>query len=79
MAFILYLPGGMADVMHRLGDLATAGVLRFRAGRSPALAPAGSPPPGGPAPGADGAGGAGAADDRDDGTRAHDSVTEAAP
>ena len=25
MAFILYLPGGMAQVMHRLGDLATAG------------------------------------------------------
>jgi len=36
MAFILYLPGGMAEVMHRLGDLATVGVrraqLRWRGG-----------------------------------------------
>ena len=31
MAFILYLPGGMAQVMHQLGDLATAGVVHLRA------------------------------------------------
>jgi len=30
MAFILYLPGGMAEVMHRLGDVATVGVERLR-------------------------------------------------
>jgi hypothetical protein len=39
MAFILYLPGGMAEVMHRLGDLATVGVrraqLRWRGGAPP--------------------------------------------
>ena len=31
MAFILYLPGGMAEVMHRFGDLVTAGVVHLRA------------------------------------------------
>jgi len=31
MAFILYLPGGMAQVMHQVGDLATAGVERLQA------------------------------------------------
>ena len=31
MAFILYLPGGMAQVMHQFGDLATAGVEHLRA------------------------------------------------
>jgi ABC-type branched-subunit amino acid transport system permease subunit len=30
MAFILYLPGGMAEVMHRLGDLVASGVQNFR-------------------------------------------------
>lgn len=30
MAFILYLPGGMAELLHRVGDLATAGVERAR-------------------------------------------------
>ena len=30
MAFILYLPGGMAEVMHRLGDVVTMGVERLR-------------------------------------------------
>ncbi|HUI04094.1 MAG TPA: ABC transporter permease [Acidimicrobiales bacterium] len=35
MAFILYLPGGMADVMHRVGDLASAGVVRWRVRRHP--------------------------------------------
>jgi ABC-type branched-subunit amino acid transport system permease subunit len=29
MAFILYLPGGMAEVMHRFGDLVTTGVMRL--------------------------------------------------
>ena len=32
LAFILYLPGGLAEVMHRVGDLAAAGVARLRAG-----------------------------------------------
>ena len=45
MAFILYLPGGMAQVMHQLGDLATAGVENLQARRRGA-------PPGAPAPGA---------------------------
>jgi len=31
MAFILYLPGGMAQVMHQVGDLATALVARLQA------------------------------------------------
>jgi ABC-type branched-subunit amino acid transport system permease subunit len=43
LAFILYLPGGLAEVMHRLGDLGAAGVARLRAG---------PPGPAGP-PGAD--------------------------
>ena len=47
MAFILYLPGGMAQVMHQLGDLATAGVEHLqarRAGARPARrTPAGAP------------------------------------
>jgi ABC-type branched-subunit amino acid transport system permease subunit len=30
LVFILYLPGGMAEIMHRLGDLATAGVRTAR-------------------------------------------------
>jgi ABC-type branched-subunit amino acid transport system permease subunit len=30
IAFILYLPGGLAELMHGLGDLATAGVVRLR-------------------------------------------------
>jgi ABC-type branched-subunit amino acid transport system permease subunit len=33
LAFILYLPGGLADVLHRLGDLVTDGVERLLAGR----------------------------------------------
>jgi hypothetical protein len=28
LAFILYLPGGLADLLHRLGDLITTGVER---------------------------------------------------
>ena len=31
MAFILYLPGGMAELVHRVGDLLTAGIARLRA------------------------------------------------
>jgi len=30
MAFILYLPGGMAELLHRAGDLVTVGVERVR-------------------------------------------------
>jgi hypothetical protein len=26
LAFILYLPGGLADLLHRLGDLITLGI-----------------------------------------------------
>jgi ABC-type branched-subunit amino acid transport system permease subunit len=44
LAFILYLPGGMAEVMHRLGDLATAGVENLLARRT------GGPPPSPPGP-----------------------------
>jgi hypothetical protein len=46
MAFILYLPGGMAQVMHQLGDVTTAGVKRLRArwgGETPDPAGPGSP------------------------------------
>ena len=32
MAVILYLPGGLAEVMRRFADLVTAGVVRLRAG-----------------------------------------------
>jgi ABC-type branched-subunit amino acid transport system permease subunit len=34
IAFILYLPGGLAEVMHRLGDAAAEGVDWFLARRS---------------------------------------------
>jgi len=40
LAFILYLPGGMAQVMHQLGDLATSGVENLLARRRR------EPPPG---------------------------------
>ncbi len=30
LAFILYLPGGLAEVMHQLGDLVTEGISRLR-------------------------------------------------
>ncbi|HVM67829.1 MAG TPA: branched-chain amino acid ABC transporter permease, partial [Acidimicrobiales bacterium] len=33
MAFILYLPGGMAELLHRAGDLVTAGIVRWRSPR----------------------------------------------
>lgn len=39
LAFILYLPGGLADVLHRLGDLVTLGVERYLDRRG-----AGAPP-----------------------------------
>jgi ABC-type branched-subunit amino acid transport system permease subunit len=37
LVFILYLPGGLAELMHRLGDLATAvlGATRARVGAGP--------------------------------------------
>lgn len=45
LAFILYLPGGLAEILHRIGDLATAGLVRLRDGPSTATGP-----PGGDAP-----------------------------
>lgn len=33
LAFILYLPGGLAVVLHQLGDLATTGLVRLRRSR----------------------------------------------
>jgi hypothetical protein len=30
LAFVLYLPGGMAEVLHQFGDLVTMGVKRVR-------------------------------------------------
>ncbi len=45
LVFILYLPGGMAQVLHRFGDLVTAGVenLRTRWGGAPPGDPADAP------------------------------------
>ncbi|HTT85788.1 MAG TPA: ABC transporter permease [Acidimicrobiales bacterium] len=76
MAVILYLPGGMAEVMHRLGDLTGAGVVRFVARRRPPMSPAG--PPGPAAPGVDEIESAQGAVPGD-GARAHDTVTKTAP
>ena len=47
LAFILYLPGGLADVMHRIGDLADHALERFwpRAGPSERPPPAAAPTP----------------------------------
>jgi ABC-type branched-subunit amino acid transport system permease subunit len=42
IAFILYLPGGLAELMHRFGDLVNSGVDRVRSGR---WAPPEQPPP----------------------------------
>jgi ABC-type branched-subunit amino acid transport system permease subunit len=39
LAFILYLPGGLADLLHRLGDLVTLGVERVLPGRDVPPAP----------------------------------------
>jgi ABC-type branched-subunit amino acid transport system permease subunit len=35
MAFILYLPGGMAELLHRAGDLVAIGIARWRERREP--------------------------------------------
>ena len=35
MAFILYLPGGMAELLHRAGDLVAVGIARWRERREP--------------------------------------------
>ncbi|HXQ76252.1 MAG TPA: ABC transporter permease [Acidimicrobiales bacterium] len=40
VAFILYLPGGLAQIMHQLGDLVTAGVEHIRTRGSPPVEPA---------------------------------------
>ena len=47
LAFILYLPGGLAEIMHRIGDLATSAIVRLRDGPPGPTAPAPSdePPP----------------------------------
>ncbi len=42
IAFILYLPGGLAEIMHRVGDLVTMGVERVRGGSAGAGDGAGS-------------------------------------
>jgi branched-chain amino acid transport system permease protein len=47
LAFILYLPGGLAEVFRRLGDVVCDGITQLRAPPTP---PEGSPA-GGPAPG----------------------------
>jgi ABC-type branched-subunit amino acid transport system permease subunit len=39
IAFILYLPGGLAEIMHRVGDLVTAGYIRLRDGPPPPAPP----------------------------------------
>jgi ABC-type branched-subunit amino acid transport system permease subunit len=46
LAFILYLPGGLSDLLHRLGDLATLGVeqLTGRRGLPPEVGGHGPPP-----------------------------------
>jgi ABC-type branched-subunit amino acid transport system permease subunit len=43
MAFILYLPGGMAQLLHQFGDLVTAGVENLRARRARPAGPADPP------------------------------------
>jgi hypothetical protein len=50
MAFILYLPGGMAELLHRAGDLTTAGLVRLRA-RGAAPPAAAEPAPDNSTPG----------------------------
>jgi ABC-type branched-subunit amino acid transport system permease subunit len=50
LAFILYLPGGLADLLHRLGDLVTLGVERLLSYRS-GTPPDDRPPEPGPQPG----------------------------
>jgi ABC-type branched-subunit amino acid transport system permease subunit len=36
LAFILYLPGGLAEILHRIGDLVTDGLVRLRTPPPPA-------------------------------------------
>lgn len=44
MAFILYLPGGMAQILHQAGDLVAAGIARLRErGRDLAAGPSPQP------------------------------------
>ncbi|MGO8870831.1 MAG: ABC transporter permease [Acidimicrobiales bacterium] len=42
LVFILYLPGGLAELLHRLGDVVTLGIERMGAGREggPMIGPA---------------------------------------
>ncbi len=56
LAFILYLPGGLADLLHRLGDLATQGLERLLSRRATRSGPGRGPKDAGDGP--DGAGGA---------------------
>jgi len=42
LAFVLYLPGGMAELLHRFGDLVTSGVQRLQEGPSAAAPPGGA-------------------------------------
>ena len=48
LAFILYLPGGLAELLHRLGDLATSVVERLGQGRGDRVTPHAPAPEGGP-------------------------------
>jgi len=52
LAFILYLPGGLAELLHRFGDLVTEGVARLRTGgsRGSGAGPATAEPAPAPAP-----------------------------
>jgi len=90
MAFILYLPGGMADVMHRLGDLSTAGVARLRSRSVAGPGPTGGGQPTAKSSAASEAGTAASAPSASppapeppapsgQPARAHDPVTEGAP
>jgi len=44
LAFILYLPGGLAQVLHRIGDLVTDGVRWLQRRRAPPDGTAGTGP-----------------------------------
>jgi len=44
LAFILYLPGGLAELLHKLGDLATTGITRLAPGRGHGEPPAAPTP-----------------------------------
>jgi len=39
LVFILYLPGGLAELLHRLADVVTLGIERLTAGRAGPTAP----------------------------------------